>query len=83
MPCPISPDRWGSLSGAAQSPCVQDFFRSDFPAHFDYTVGNPPFGGTIAPDIQDKLDREFGWRNGLKIKKETYSFFIVKCLELC
>ena len=59
-----------------------DFFRTTFPNGFDYIIGNPPFGGTIAPDIQDKLDREFGWRGGLKIKKETYSFFIVKCLDL-
>ncbi len=50
--------------------------------HFNYVIGNPPFGGTIAPEIQDKLDKELGWRGGLKIKKETYSFFIVKCLDL-
>ena len=59
-----------------------DFFQTSFPAHFDTIVGNPPFGGTIAPEIQDKLDRELGRRGGLKIKKETYSFFIVKCLDL-
>ena len=59
-----------------------DFFQTDFPQTFDYVLGNPPFGGTITPQIQDKLDKEFGWRNGLKIKKETYSFFIVKCLDL-
>lgn len=59
-----------------------DFFQTTLPTHFDYIIGNPPFGGTIAPELQDKLDREFGWRNGLKIKKETYSFFIVKCLDL-
>ena len=59
-----------------------DFFQTDFPHAFDTILGNPPFGGTIAPEIQDKLDKEFGWRGGLKIKKETYSFFIVKCLDL-
>lgn len=59
-----------------------DFFQTSFPMHFDYVIGNPPFGGTIAPEIQDKLDKELGRRGGLKIKKETYSFFIVKCLDL-
>ena len=59
-----------------------DFFRTDYKLAFDCIIGNPPFGGTIAPELQDKLDREFGWRGGLKIKKETYSFFIVKSLDL-
>jgi hypothetical protein len=49
---------------------------------FDYIVGNPPFGGTIDPQIQDQLDKQFGFRAGGKIKKETYSFFIVKCLDM-
>jgi hypothetical protein len=49
---------------------------------FDYIVGNPPFGGTIDPGIQDRLDRQFGFRAGGKIKKETYAFFIVKCLDM-
>ncbi len=59
-----------------------DFFQASFPAYFDFVVGNPPFGGTIAPELQDKLDKELGRRGGWKIKKETYSFFIVKCLDL-
>lgn len=59
-----------------------DFFQTSFPTHFDCVIGNPPFGGTIAPEIQDKLDKELGRRGGLKIKKETYSFFIVKSLDL-
>jgi hypothetical protein len=49
---------------------------------FDYIIGTPPFGGTIDPRIQDQLDRQFGFRAGAKIKKETYSFFIVKCLDM-
>jgi len=73
--------RWGCFPTRHNLWCA-DFFQITFPAHFDYIIGNPPFGGTIAPELQDKLDREFGWRNGLKIKKETYSFFIVKCLDL-
>ena len=59
-----------------------DFFQTIFPHPFDYIVGNPPFGGTIDTAIQDKLDRKLGRRNGLKIKKETYAFFLVKSLDL-
>jgi len=73
--------RWDYCPARHHLLCA-DFFQTAFPAHFDAIVGNPPFGGTIAPELQDKLDREFGWRNGWKIKKETYSFFIVKCLDL-
>lgn len=73
--------RWGYCPTRHNLLCA-DFFQTIFAHDFDAIVGNPPFGGTIAPEIQDKLDREFGWRNGLKIKKETYSFFIVKCLDL-
>jgi hypothetical protein len=49
---------------------------------FDLIVGNPPFGGSIDPAIQDHLDAVLGFRDGLKIKKETYAFFILKCLDL-
>ena len=52
------------------------------PILFNYIIGNPPFGGTIEPSIQDKLDGLYGFRNGEKIKKETYSFFIVKSLDM-
>lgn len=48
---------------------------------FDLIVGNPPFGGTIAADLQDALDRQYGTWNGDKIKKETYSFFLVRALR--
>ena len=51
------------------------------PVRFDHVVGNPPFGGTINEQHQDELDRCFGFRNGVKIKKETYSFFVVKCVD--
>ena len=74
-------ERWGYCPARHSLLCA-DFFQTAFLRHFNYIIGNPPFGGTIAPELQDKLDREFGWRNGLKIKKETYSFFIVKCLDL-
>jgi hypothetical protein len=51
-------------------------------AYFDLIIGNPPFGGSISAEIQDDLDAIFGFRNGKKIKKETYSFFIVKSVDL-
>ncbi len=73
--------RYGTCPARHNLVCA-DFFQTSFPTCFDYIVGNPPFGGTIAPEIQDKLDKELGRRGGLKIKKETYSFFIVKSLEL-
>jgi hypothetical protein len=81
--------RWGELP--AQHNLVQgDFFRCHFAATnggfgaltFTCIVGNPPFGGTLAPALQDDLDRVYGFRNGEKIKKETYAFFIVKSLDL-
>lgn len=65
-----------------------DFFRYEPPASvvanggFDLIVGNPPFGGTFDPEIEDALDRQYGFRNGNKIKKETYAFFIVKSLDM-
>jgi hypothetical protein len=51
-------------------------------AYFDLIIGNPPFGGSIDASIQDELDAIFGFRNGKKIKKETYAFFIVKSVDL-
>lgn len=73
--------RYGHCPARHNLVCA-DFFQTQFLAHFAYVIGNPPFGGTIAPELQDKLDKELGRRSGLKIKKETYSFFIVKCLDL-
>ncbi len=88
-------DRWGYCPSIHNFVCA-DFFLHwycdltehsltslfDDRLHFEYIIGNPPFGGTIAPELQDKLDKELGRRGGWKIKKETYSFFIVKCLDL-
>lgn len=60
-----------------------DFFRAEFPLRpFTRIVGNPPFGGTIDPKLQDSLDRRYGWWGVHKLKKETYSFFIARSLEL-
>jgi len=79
--------RWGELP-VRHNFFLGDFFRQGFYSHaeknliqFSHIVGNPPFGGTIDPKLQDDLDRDFGFRNGEKIKKETYSFFIVKSLD--
>ena len=52
------------------------------PESFDLIVGNPPFGGTFDHAIEDTLDARLGSRLGKKIKKETYAFFIVACLDL-
>ena len=52
------------------------------PNSIDLIVGNPPFGGTFDHAIEDILDGRLGNRLGRKIKKETYAFFIVACMEL-
>lgn len=59
-----------------------DFFNVDYNFKFDHIEGNPPFGGTFETKFGEKLDKIYGKRDGLKIKKETYSFFTVKCFEL-
>lgn len=59
-----------------------DFFLVNYDISFDYCEGNPPFGGTFETHFGEKLDKIFGYRYGKKIKKETYSFFTVKCSEL-
>lgn len=86
-------DRWGPLPAAHNLVCG-DFFVTDFDESasssslfggariFNFIIGNPPFGGTIEPRIQDQLDGRYGERDGFKIKKETYSFFIVRSVEM-
>jgi len=59
-----------------------DFLIADIRVEFDYIIGNPPFGGTINLGYQNELEKLYGRRNGLKIKKETYSYFIIKSLDL-
>lgn len=61
-----------------------DFVSGSFRYSLDFThvIGNPPFGGTIAPYLQDSLDKVLGWRHGIKIKKETYAWFIIKSMDL-
>lgn len=55
-----------------------DFFEFETDIKFTNVCGNPPFGGTIDYKYQEELDKKYGTRNGEKIKKETYSFFMVK-----
>ena len=47
-----------------------------------WVVGNPPFGASLDPVIEDWLDVHYGVRIGRKIKKESYAFFIVKSLDM-
>ena len=87
----------GVPSGVVARVCNVDFFRAyltgascDAPdgairfdhGGFDLVVGNPPFGGTFDREIEDVLDKRLGRRLGMKIKKETYAFFIVACVDL-
>ena len=52
------------------------------PEGFTHVIGNPPFGGTIPPKLHNRLEKQLGHRYGMKIKKETYAWFVVKCVEL-
>lgn len=89
--------RWGELPQRHNLVCgdflVQDYPEGDWQelsgegrfgrnGWFDLIVGNPPFGGTVSIEHQNRLEQAYGRRGGLKIKKETYSFFIVKSLDL-
>lgn len=76
-------DRWGELPAGHHLNCG-DFFRfqPDPTCQFDFVVGNPPFGGSFDAELEDALDRKYGSYEGHKLKKETYSFFVAKALEL-
>lgn len=58
-----------------------DYLMKIFDVDFNYIIGNPPFGGTINPEYDKELEKKFGKRNDIKIKKETYSFFMIKSVE--
>lgn len=74
-------DKYGFLPGT-HNLVLSDYFLYTPPVDgFDYIIGNPPFGGTIDPKYQDEMDKKYGIRNGHKIKKETYSFFMIKSIE--
>lgn len=60
-----------------------DFFDvAFFSIKFDYIEGNPPFGGSFDEAKGIKLDKIFGKYANIKIKKETYSFFTHRCINL-
>jgi hypothetical protein len=61
---------------------VGDFFRYEPTVTFDFIIGNPPFGGSFDPTIEDELDRRYGQWEQWKIKKETYAFFVIICLGM-
>ena len=74
-------EKWGFLP-ETHNLVHSDYFLYNPPVDaFDYIIGNPPFGGTIDPKYQDEMDKKYGIRNGHKIKKETYSFFMIKSIE--
>jgi hypothetical protein len=74
--------RYGKLPCGHNLRCNVFFKELYAPRSFDVIIGNPPFGGTFDPDMEDGLDRQYGRWRGLKIKKETYSFFISRSLDL-
>jgi len=79
-------ERWNYLPNV-HNLIEGDFFKSPLlkdahPLSFDVVIGNPPFGGSFDPVIEDYLDSIYGMRNGNKIKKETYAFFIVKSTDM-
>jgi hypothetical protein len=60
-----------------------DFFDANFfNQTFDYIEGNPPFGGSFVESKGILLDKLYGKYDGIKIKKETYSFFTYACYKL-
>jgi tRNA1(Val) A37 N6-methylase TrmN6 len=82
--------RWGPLPERHNLACG-DFLVSGFPhdltfdaedGFFDLVIGNPPFGGTVSIEHQDELEKRYGRRNGMKIKRETYSLFLVRAIDL-
>jgi tRNA1(Val) A37 N6-methylase TrmN6 len=74
-------NKWGYLP-QKHNLVLSDYFLWETSIKFDWIIGNPPFGGTLNPKYQDEWDKKWGWRCGQKIKKETYSFFMIKSVEL-
>lgn len=58
-----------------------DYLMYKYDFDFNYIIGNPPFGGSINPLYDVELEKRYGVRAGIKIKKETYSFFMIKSVE--
>lgn len=59
-----------------------NFLLKEVSNSFDFIVGNPPFGGSIETKDDVFLEKKYGKRDKIKIKKETYSFFMIKSVEL-
>jgi len=82
------PSRHNLILGDFLDPTVfadEQVLEDDLLSHargFDLIIGNPPFGGTVALELQDELEKRYGRRHGCKIKRESYSLFIVKTLDL-
>lgn len=49
---------------------------------YDLVIGNPPFGAAFDTEIAARLDGVLGFRDFGKIKRESYAFFLVKCIDL-
>jgi hypothetical protein len=62
-------------------PFTRELYLRLVQPEYDLIIGNPPFGGTIPGDLHDPLDDVCGVRLGEKIKKESYSLFIVKSVD--
>ena len=80
--------RWQKLFASKAPASLRncDFFRWEHHEEtgglYDLIIGNPPFGAAFDPALASALERRYGTRNGFKIKKESYAFFIVRSLEL-
>ncbi len=74
--------RYFPAGSKVQPLCSSAEYRKKLKPSFDLIIGNPPFGGSFAPELQDWLDDIYGVRNREKIKKESYAFFIVKSMDL-
>ena len=73
-------DKYGYCPNDCNLFC-DDFLLHKFNLEFDLATGNPPFGATINLAVQDELEKVYGRRDGRKIKKESYSWFMLKVLD--
>ena len=73
--------KWGCLPSSHNLKC-QDFLTSDIKSEFDYIIGCPPIDGFINPLYSNDLSYLFGRRDKFKIKRDTYSYYVVKCVEI-
>lgn len=74
-------NEFGPLPQGHSLVCADFFTVEYFNSFFHVIVGNPPFGGSFDSKLEDGLDRLYGFWKGVKLKKETYSFFIARSLD--